>query len=126
MDGPIVASEAIAARLGPGLHYSDITRIGRAVVADAGLDVLVAATPHSVGLFHTDEAFAGDGLGYAKADDLIEPDMVLSVDCPVLDTDIGDTVHLEDLWLITADGCEPINGVSEPFLQISGQGATPG
>ncbi len=126
MDAAILASEAIAARLGPGLHYSDITRIGRAAVADAGLDVLVAAAPHSVGLFHTDEAFAGDGLSYAKADHRIEPDMILSIDCPVLDTDLGGTVHLEDLWLITADGCEPINDISERFLQIAGHGGTLG
>ena len=30
------------------------------------------------------------------------------------------------LWLITADGCEPINDISEPFLQIAGHGGTLG
>jgi Xaa-Pro aminopeptidase len=118
MDAAILANEAIAARLGPGLRYSDVTRIGREAVAQAGLDVLVAAAPHSVGLFHTDEAFRDDSPVFAKADHLIARDMILSIDCPVLDTDIGGTVHLEDLWLITADGCEPINDTADPFLQI--------
>lgn len=118
MDAAVLANRAIAARLGPGLHYSDVTQIGRGAIAEAGLDVLVAASPHSVGLFHTDEAFAGDALAFAKADHLIEAGMILSVDCPVLDTDLGGTVHLEDLWLITADGCEPLNDTADPFLQI--------
>ena len=80
--------------------------------------MITPSAPHSVGLFHTDEAFDGDSLTFAKADHVIEPGMVLSVDCPILQTDMGGTVHLEDLWLITESGCEPLNDVSEPFIQI--------
>jgi len=118
VDAAIHANEAVAARLGPGLRYSDVMRIGRDAIAGAGIDVFTPSSPHSVGLFHTDEAFHGDAMIFDKADHLIETDMVLSVDCPILQTDMGGTVHLEDLWLITADGCEPLNDISEPFLQI--------
>lgn len=112
------AAAAVRAELRPGLHYSDVTRIGREAVARAGIDLLVAATPHSVGLYHTDEPAKDDAMLFAKDDLLIRERMVLSVDFPVLATDIGGTVHLEDLWLITSDGCEPLNALSSPFFTL--------
>jgi Xaa-Pro aminopeptidase len=118
VDAAIVGHGAVRERLGPGLRYTDVMRIGRDAIAEAGFSLATPASPHSVGLFHTDEAFAGDAMTFAKADHLIEPGMVLSVDFPILQTDMSGTVHLEDLWLITADGCEPLNDTSNPFLQI--------
>jgi Xaa-Pro aminopeptidase len=112
------ANEAVGAALRPGLLYSDVTRIGRESVQASGLDAALPSAPHSIGLWHTDEAFDGDGLIFAKADHRIEKDMVLSVDCPVLVTDIGGTVHLEDLWLITEDGCEALNETGDPVLRL--------
>jgi hypothetical protein len=44
--------------------------------------------------------------------------MALSVDCPMLQTDMGGTVHMEDLWLITANGCESLNDRSHPYYQL--------
>lgn len=44
--------------------------------------------------------------------------MILSIDCPMLQTDMGGTVHMEDLWLVTADGCEPLNDRAAPFIRI--------
>jgi len=117
-EAAIAGNRAVAERLGPGLRYSDVMRIGREAIAAAGFDVLTPASPHSVGLFHTDEAFAGNALTFAKADHLIEPGMVLSVDMPILQTDMSGTVHLEDLWLITEDGCEPLNDIDEPYIQL--------
>lgn len=118
LDAAITANDAIAAVLKPGLRYSDVTRIGQAAVAAAGFDVRVACGAHSVGLFHTDEAFRDDVTHFAKADHLIERNMVLSVDCPTLQLDAAGNVHLEDQWLITADGCEPLNERDAPFIQI--------
>jgi Xaa-Pro aminopeptidase len=112
------ANEAVAAALRPGLLYSDVMRIGREAMLAAGYDAPVPSAPHSVGLWHTDEAFEGDALTFAKADHRIEKDMVLSIDCPVLLTDIGGTVHLEDLWLVTENGCEPLNDTADPVLRI--------
>jgi Xaa-Pro aminopeptidase len=118
VDAAILCNETVAKALGPGLRYSDVVRIGQEAIAKAGYDIATPASPHSVGLLHTDEAFKDDGLVFAKADHLIEKDMVLSVDCPMLQTDMGGTVHLEDLWLITADGCEPLNDTSDPYFRI--------
>lgn len=118
LDAALTANDAIAAALRPGLHYSDVMRIGQAAVAAAGYDVRVACGAHSVGLFHTDEAFRDDSTSFAKADHLIEQNMVLSVDCPTLQLDAAGNVHLEDQWLITADGCEPLNARDAPYIQI--------
>lgn len=118
VDAAIACNAAVSAALAPGLRYSDITRIGREAVARAGHDILTPAAPHSVGLFHTDEAFAGDSTTFVKDDHLIEENMVLSIDCPMLQTDMGGTVHLEDLWLVTRDGCEPLNDTADPFFTL--------
>jgi Xaa-Pro aminopeptidase len=112
------ANDAIAEVLAPGLRFSDVRRIGQEAVRLAGYDVAVSCTAHSVGLLHTDEAFEGDSLSFAKADHLICADMVLSIDCPVLHLDAAGNVHLEDLWLITENGCEPLNARDPPYLQM--------
>lgn len=44
--------------------------------------------------------------------------MVLSVDCPVLNTGIGGSAHMEDLSLITADGAEPIHTITDPVVIV--------
>lgn len=112
------ANEAIAAALGPGLRYADVRRIGHEAVTNAGFDLAIACATHSVGLFHTDEAFRDNALNFAKDDHLIRKDMVLSVDCPVLHLDAGGNVHLEDLWLITEEGCEPLNERDSAYIRI--------
>lgn len=118
LDAAMAANEAIAKSLRPGLRYSDVMRIGREAVAKAGHRIAVACSAHSVGLYHTDESFKGDVLNFSKDDHLIEKDMVLSVDCPTLQTDASGNVHLEDLWLITDSGCEALNDRSAPYIQI--------
>ncbi|GAM04356.1 M24 family metallopeptidase [Novosphingobium sp. MBES04] len=112
------ANDAIAQALKPGLRYSDVRRIGQEAVARAGYEIAIPCAAHSVGLFHTDEAYADDSLHFRKDDHLIEANMVLSVDCPVLHLDATGNVHLEDLWLVTEDGCEPLNRRDEPFIRI--------
>lgn len=118
MAAAAAANEAIARTLRPGIRYHDVMVAGRDAVREAGLQMATPSSPHSIGLFHTDEAFKDDVLHFAKDDHLIEKDMILSVDCPILETDIGGTVHLEDLWLITEDGCEALNDTSEPVIRI--------
>ncbi len=119
IEAALLATSAVSAELRPGLMYSDVTRIGQQAVANAGYDVRLIVAAHSVGLLHTDEPFVDDGLRFAKADHLIEAGMVLSIDCPVIDTDIGGTAHLEDLWLVTPDGNEPLNDTANPFLRVA-------
>ncbi|KPF90780.1 hypothetical protein IP81_14055 [Novosphingobium sp. AAP83] len=118
VDAARCANDAIGVALRPGLKYSDVRRIGQEAVASAGYDMVIPCAAHSVGLFHTDEAYDGDSLHFKKADHTIEKDMVLSIDCPVLHLDAAGNVHLEDLWLITDSGCEPLNDRADPFLRI--------
>ncbi len=118
VEAAVCANEAIAAVLRPGLSYSDVRRIGHEAVAEAGYDVAVACGTHSVGLYHTDEAFKDGSPNFVKDDHVLRKNMVVSVDCPVLHLDAKGNVHLEDLWLITEEGCEALNERDEVFIQI--------
>lgn len=110
--------EAIRERLRPGLRYSEIPPIGQKAVRAAGLDFDIPFSPHSVGLTHTDEP-GQDGRPYWVKDDLtLEAGMILSVDCPILNTGIGGSAHMEDLSLITADGAEPIHTITDPVIVV--------
>jgi Xaa-Pro aminopeptidase len=104
------AWESIRERLRPGLTYGEIRATGQAALrrVDAGLGVRI--TPHSVGLQHTDLAY--------RDDMSLEAGMVLSVDCPVIDTGIGGSAHREDLVLITPTGFELLNDPGEELIVV--------
>lgn len=110
--------QAIREILRPGLRYSELVAIGMEAVRKAGFSESIGFGPHSVGLLHTDEPGEDAGGFYRKADLTLEPNMILSVDCPVMDTGIGGSAHLEDLVLITADGAEPIHHIGEGVMTI--------
>jgi Xaa-Pro aminopeptidase len=112
------AWHAIRNSLRPGLRYSEIAGIGREALRRGGFDVQVGFGPHSVGLMHTDEPGEDAGGFYRKLDLTLEPGMVLSVDCPVMDTGLGGSAHIEDLMLITPDGAEPLHPIGEPFIVV--------
>jgi len=96
--------------LRPGLRFSQITALGRETLRKAGHDFVVAFGPHSVGLYHTDAAALGDVV--------LEPGMIVSVDCPVMQAGIGGSAHLEDLTLITPTGSEPIHPTAGSIVQV--------
>lgn len=108
----------IRSQLRPGLRFADIPRIGRESIRKQGLDLNVSFTPHSVGLFHTDHPQPSLLSSRAPDDLVLEENMVLSVDCPVLESGIGGTMHLEDLTLIRRDGGEPLHAIPPPVIQI--------
>jgi len=107
---------AVRERLRPGLRYSELTKIGRDAVRAAGYDSVIGFGPHSVGLMHTDEPGEEAGGFYRKADLVLQENMILSVDCPVMETGFGGSAHMEDLMLITADGAVPIHALAEPVI----------
>jgi Xaa-Pro aminopeptidase len=109
---------AVREALRPGLRYSEIAALGRDAVRRGGFDVTVGFGPHSVGLMHTDEPGSDAGGFHRKLDLTLCKDMVLSVDCPVLDTGLGGSAHVEDLMLITADGAEPLHALSEGVITV--------
>lgn len=109
---------AIREQLRPGLRYSEIVTLGQEALRKGEYDAVIGFGPHSVGLAHTDEPGEVHGGFWRKPDIVLEPGMILSVDCPVLDTGIGGSGHCEDLVLITADGCEPIHSLHEPVIVV--------
>ncbi|MET0241209.1 MAG: M24 family metallopeptidase [Sphingobium sp.] len=109
---------AVREALRPGLRYSEIVEIGTQAVRKAGYDHMVGFGPHSVGLMHSDEPSL-DGGGFYRKDDLVlQPDMVLSVDCPIVQVGFGGSAHIEDLMRITADGAEPIHSISDHLVTV--------
>jgi Xaa-Pro aminopeptidase len=116
--GTILAWDTIRTSLKPGMRYSEIQALGRETLKKNGYDLTISFTPHSIGLMHTDEpAKEGQPL-YVKDDLVLEPNMVLSVDCPLMDAGYGGSSHLEDLTLITKDGGVPINDTGNNVLVV--------
>ncbi|MEE3625377.1 M24 family metallopeptidase [Nitrospirillum sp. BR 11752] len=110
--------KAIREQLRPGLRFSEVSRIGLDTLRKTGAGDLVTFGPHSVGLMHTDEPGEVRGGFYGKNDLTLEENMILSVDCPSLDTGIGGSVHIEDLVVITRDGAEPIHPLGKHVITI--------
>jgi Xaa-Pro aminopeptidase len=109
--GIATAWNDIREKLRPGMRFADIPPIGKAALKKQGLELNVAFSPHSVGLFHTDHPHPDLMQGRSVEGLVLEENMILSVDCPPIDAGIGGTAHLEDLMLITKDGAEPIHDV---------------
>ncbi|MFT4054996.1 MAG: M24 family metallopeptidase [Novosphingobium sp.] len=110
--------QAVREQLRPGLRYSEIAVIGETAIRAAGYEAAIGFGPHSVGLAHTDEPGEVHGGFWRKPDIMIEPGMILSVDCPTLDTGIGGSAHCEDLVRITETGCEPIHPLHDPVIIV--------
>lgn len=110
--------QAVREQLRPGLRYSEIAAIGETAIRAAGYEAAIGFGPHSVGLAHTDEPGEVHGGFWRKPDIILEPGMILSVDCPTLDTGIGGSAHCEDLVRITETGCEPIHPLHDPVIIV--------
>lgn len=100
----------------PGVKFSEIQARGRKALKDMGADYNISFTPHSVGLYHADHA-GSSGLP-PQGDMVLEPGMVLSVDCPLLESGAGGSSHLEDLTLITKDGFESLNDIGDKVILV--------
>ena len=112
------AWSVIREHLRPGLRYSDIVMIGKEAIKSGGYDVSVGFGPHSVGLAHTDEP-GSDAQGFHRKLDLeLCENMVLSVDCPIMNTGLGGSAHVEDLLRITKDGAEPLHDASVGVITV--------
>jgi Xaa-Pro aminopeptidase len=112
------AWQAVREELRPGLTYTEIVALGQEAVRKGGFKLAIGFGPHSVGLMHTDEPGDDKGGFYGKLDLTLCENMVLSVDCPVLNTGVGGSAHIEDLMLITADGAEPLHDLGEPVITV--------
>ena len=110
--------DAVREKLRPGLRYSELAALGVEAVRKGGFDVTIGFGPHSVGLMHTDEPGEDVGGFYGKMDLTLRENMIISVDCPVMDTGYGGSAHLEDLMLITANGAEPIHALGDRLVIV--------
>lgn len=110
------AWDKVRERLRPGLKFSEIMALGQETLRNANKNYLVSFGPHSVGLYHSDHV----GMtGLPRREDIVlEPGMIISVDCPLLETGVGGSAHLEDLMLITADGAEAINATDQQTITV--------
>jgi Xaa-Pro aminopeptidase len=101
------AWDEVRGQLRPGLRFSDVRALGGATLKRMGSDLAVPFGPHCVGLAHTEQPqfdHAGKPL-----DVVLEPGMIISVDCPLMEAGAIGTLHLEDLMLITPDGATAIH-----------------
>ena len=112
-----IAWNEVRNALKPGMRFSDISALGQKTLKKLGVTYSVPFTPHSVGLFHTDHVGKA-GVRAFREDWRLEKDMIVSVDCPLVDAGVGGSAHLEDLTLITANGCESINDVGEQTIIV--------
>jgi Xaa-Pro aminopeptidase len=108
--------QALQEEIKPGLRFSDVADAGRRLLKKIGPDVPMSFNTHSVGLAHTDQPRLD--LNGNRADPLIEKNMILSIDCPLFETGLGGTAHLEDLVLITDSGTEAIHETAPATLLV--------
>jgi Xaa-Pro aminopeptidase len=108
--------DMVREQLRPGLKFSDIMALGQQALKSAGKNYRVPFSPHSVGMYHSDHV-GSTGLP-PREDIVLEPGMILSIDCPLIETGVGGSAHLEDLMLITADGAEPINDIGQQTITV--------
>ncbi|MDX1517105.1 MAG: M24 family metallopeptidase [Woeseiaceae bacterium] len=110
------AWDLVREQLRPGLRFSEIEAMGQRALKQSGRRYRVPFRPHSVGLYHTDHV-GTSGLA-EPVDVVLEPGMIVSVDCPLLESGVGGSAHLEDLMLVTADGSVPIHATGEPVITV--------
>lgn len=109
--------EAIRPLLKPGTYYSTLATTAIDAIRRSGLPEYVYATPHGVGLEHTDDPKPpGRQQGMAH-DEVLEAGMVLNVDLPF--TEIGwGSVHIEDTVHITPDSFESLTSSDLSIIEV--------
>ena len=95
----------------PGVTGQAVTERIIDGMAKAGFPGFIIATPHSVGLEHTDHPLPiGPELPGAHGDFLFLENIVFTIDMPYHEIGWGG-MHLEDMLRVTKDGCEPITSL---------------
>jgi Xaa-Pro aminopeptidase len=107
------AQQAGVAAVEPGVTAADVDEAARSVIEDAGYgEAFVHRTGHGVGLDVHEEPYI-----VAGNDRELEPGMVFSVEPGVyLDGEFG--VRIEDLVVVTEDGCERLNHSDRGLVAI--------
>lgn len=92
----------------PGVTGRDLSEAVIKAVRGAGFSGFFFATPHSVGLEHSDHRIPiGTTLPGGNGEFVFEQGMIFTVDMPYYEVGWGN-LHMEDQFLVTADGVEPL------------------
>ena len=102
--------ETISARLKPGVNTAEICVFGDIPAArrlDPPEKLLVVA--HSIGLVPLESPvkYPGTGLHGAKEGFMVEPGMVISIDCLYFGSRLGPS-HMENVFIVNETGAEPL------------------
>lgn len=109
--------EALHELLKPGTRYSQLADTAVDAIRRSGLPEFVYATPHSLGLEHTDDPKPAGSQQGMSSDVVLEEGMVINVDMPF--TEIGwGSVHIEDTVHITATGYESLTSNDFDIIEV--------
>ncbi|MSR00554.1 MAG: aminopeptidase P family protein [Gammaproteobacteria bacterium] len=108
--------EELQKKIRPGVKFSEVSQLGNIILKKFGFKVPIFFSPHSVGYAHSDQPRTSPN--GEKIDIVIEENMILSIDCPLFETGVSGTAHLEDLVLVNAQGAEAIHTTGTPTYTI--------
>ncbi len=109
--------DAVQSLLKPGVRMSELADTAIETIRRNGFPEFVYATPHNLGLEHTDDAMPVGAQQGAGDDAVLEAGMVLNVDLPF--TEIGwGSMHLEDTVHITHDGFEALTSMDLDIIVV--------
>lgn len=108
------AWDELRALLKPGMRFSEVSAKGQAILRRLGGDFPIPFGPHCVGLAHTENP--SENLDGSLLDLVLQPGMIISVDCPLMESGACGTAHLEDLTLIREGGSEPIHDIGNQII----------
>jgi len=104
------ALQVAYANIRPGKTLKEISQLTLETVHNEGFPGFVIAGPHAVGLEHTDHPTSIGTEMPGHHDMVFEKDMVFTLDMPYHEFGWG-TTHVEDMIIVTADGCEAITSM---------------
>ena len=113
--------DAISARLKPGVNTADICQFNDIAAAqrlDPPEKLLVVA--HSVGLVPLESPvrYPGTGLHGAKEGFVVQPGMVISIDCLYFGSRLGPS-HMENVFIVSDTGAEPLYHSTLDLVEVS-------
>ncbi len=96
----------------PGASGREVSQKVIELVHQEGFPGFLAASPHSVGLTHTDHPWpVGTDLPSTHGEFVYLENMVFTLDMPHHEFGWG-TMHVEDMLIVRRDGCEPITSLN--------------
>ncbi len=108
MDAIAVGCRAVMENVKPGVTGRELSQVVIDAVRSAGFPGFFFATPHSIGLEHSDHKLPlGAVLPGGNGPFIFEENMTFSLDMPYYEIGWGN-IHMEDQFLVTADGVECI------------------